>query len=325
MNEKLFDKAKGCLIGLAIGDALGVDTEGMSPSEINEKYGFVTDFLTDNPVGSDDTEFAVFNAQLLLKYGKDLSSEMIADAWIKEIVSQGGTYKGAGFSELMAMSNLKKGLFPPLSGFHAHSWSDGLAMRVAPFGIVCPGDPKSASELAYKDGVVTHSYEGIYAGQAVAAAIAGAMADFSIDEIIKVSLEFIPEDSWTFRSIKKAVTIGSQSVGQKEALQNLYENISCGYYNWADLGAEAVALAFGIISASNGDFINSVLGGVNIGRDTDTIAAIAGSIIGAKNGFSALPEKWCVRIQNCKGKCIKIVKDIDIKETAEKLVKLIEE
>jgi len=322
MND-ILDKAKGCLFGLAIGDALGVHTEGMSPEKIKEKFNFVTDFISNDPAGSDDTEFALFNSLLLLKYGKKISSDDIAKEWKENLAVQKGPYKGAGFSEMMAIENLRKGLNPPQSGMHAHSWSDGLAMRVAPFGIIHPGNPENASELAGRDGSVTHSGEGIYCGKAVAAAISTAMVDGDLNKIFNNALNAVPKNSWCYRSIVQAISIGSGSNNLPDVLSKLYARIACNYYYWSDLGPEAVGLSFGIIAASKGDFTEAVLGGVNIGRDTDTIAAIAGSIIGAKIGFRKIPEKWCSRISNSKGTCIKIVKDINISDISGELVKLI--
>jgi ADP-ribosylglycohydrolase len=322
MNDYL-DKAKGCLFGLAVGDALGVHTEGLSPQKIKERFNYVTDFLSDDPSGSDDTEFALFNSLLLLKYGKKISSEDIAKEWKENLAVQQGPFKGAGFSELMAIENLRKGLNPPQTGMHAHSWSDGLAMRVAPFGIIYPGNFKLASELAERDGAVTHSGEGIYCGKVVAAAISTAMVTNDLNEIFNNALRVIPENSWCYRSIKEAVIIGSNPGEIENVLLKLYEEIVCDYYFWSDLGPEAVGLCFGILAASKGDFSRAVLGGVNIGRDTDTIAAISGAILGAMVGFQNIQSKWRDRINNSKGSCVKMVKDINISDISSQLVKLI--
>jgi ADP-ribosylglycohydrolase len=323
MNEQIKNRASGCLIGLAVGDALGVHTEGKTPEQIQKEYGFVSDFLSENPSGSDDTEFACFNAKILLEHGKNINADIIAGQWRKHVVPHKGAYKGAGFSEMMAIENLKKGMNPPLSGKHAHSWSDGLAMRCAPFGIVNPGNPEDACRLTMEDGSVTHSEEGIYSGMAAAAAIAMAMTDASTDIIFKSALDAIPVDSWTYRNIKTALDIGSKSSGMNNALMKLYDSLVCKYYHWADLGPEAVGLSFGIIAASGGDFEKAVLGGVNVGRDTDTIAAICGAILGAKAGYEKIPSKWRDKIKTINGRCIDSISNIDIAGLADDLTKLI--
>ena len=316
------DKARGCLMGLAVGDALGSPTEGKTPAEIFSKWGRVSDFLSDDQFGSDDTEYALFSAKLLLKHKKELTSSLVAEAWRNEIINSNSAYKGAGFSEIITIHNLQKGIEPPYSGMHLHSWSDGLAMRAAPFGIVSAGDTQLAARLVKIDGSVSHSGEGIFGGQAVAAAVASAMNNSSQKEIFESALNVIPSDSWTFNAISKAIEIGEQEVNVWSALEKLHKELACTYYYWTDIAPEAVGIAFGIIAASKGNFEEAVLGAVNIGRDADTIAAISGAICGAMNGINVIPEKWLKRISVAQGTCIKVVKDINILDVADKLAEL---
>ena len=315
----LQDRARGSFIGLAVGDALGTPTEGKSSEEISSRWERVVDFLTDEQGGSDDTEYALFSAQLLIEKKRELTSADVASAWRKDIINARNAYKGAGFSEIIAINNLIKGLQPPQSGQHVHSWSDGLAMRVAPFGIASVGEPQFAAHLAKIDGCVSHSGEGIYSGQAVAAAVSIAMTGAQIDKVIQAALDVIPRDSWTFLAITRGVEIGNDSKDVWSALMPLYRSIACPYYYWTDVAPEAVGLAFGIISAARGNFIDAVCGAVNIGRDTDTIAAIAGSICGAMYGIQVIPEKWIKRVSISRGICINAVKDLNILDVADEL------
>jgi ADP-ribosylglycohydrolase len=322
MKIDLRSRARGCLMGLAVGDALGGPTEGKTREEIRRLWNQVTDFMTDTQGGSDDTEYALFNARLLIAHGISLTPELIAEAWKTDILNADNTYRGAGFSEMLAIRNLKSGLMPPQSGCHLHAWSDGLAMRVAPFGIIAAGNPQRAAELASFDGSVTHSGEGIFAGQAVAAAIACAMNGGSVEDIIEAACQVIPVDSWTARSINRAVLIGKTSPDMWGALTPLYEALVCKSYFWSDIAPEAVGLAFGIVTAARGDLCNSVLGGANVGRDADTIASIAGAIAGARAGIDALPPEWRRRVAVSRGTCLRIVQGMDIEETADRLASL---
>jgi ADP-ribosylglycohydrolase len=315
----LQDKARGSFIGLAVGDALGSPTEGKTPNEILKQWGRVTDFVSDDQGGSDDTEYALFSAQLLLQKKRELTSTDVASAWRRDIINSNNAHKGAGFSEMLTIQNLLKGLQPPQSGQHLHSWSDGLAMRVAPFGIASAGDPQFAAGLANIDGSVSHSGEGIYSGQAVAAAVAMAMADAPLDKIIQSALDVIPKESWTSSSIIRGVEIGNDASDVWNALKPLHQALVCSYYFWTDVAPEAVGLAFGIIAAARGKFEDTVLGAVNIGRDTDTIAAIAGAICGASNGIQAIPERWVRRISISRGICINAVKNMNIINVADDL------
>ena len=318
-DATLSDRARGCLAGLAIGDALGAPTEGKTPAQIRERWGRVVDYVSDDPTGTDDTEYAVFSAQTLLRHGRALTSTQMADAWRTHICSQPGGFKGAGFSEMLAIRNLRAGLDPPQSGEHLHSWSDGLAMRVAPFGVVSPGDPAEAARLAQVDGAVSHAGEGILGGRAVAAAIAVAMTGAPVEDATRAALDVVPADSWTARAVGRALDIGGAAGSVWDALDPLHDALVFDGYPWADLGPEAVGLAFGVVAASGGDFEAAVLGGANIGRDTDTIAAIAGAILGARVGLQSLPPRWVDRVQVTKGLCIHAVAGVDLLDLADDL------
>jgi ADP-ribosylglycohydrolase len=320
----LRDRARGALIGLAVGDALGAPTEGKTPAEIAGRWGRVTDFLADDQGGSDDTEYALFSARLLLLHGRGLTSAAVAEAWRSDIVNASNAHKGAGFSEMMTIRNLRDGLEPPASGRHLHSWSDGLAMRTAPFGIAAAGDPRLAADLAARDGAVSHAGEGIYGGQAVAAAVAVAMAGAPLDEILRAATGVVPAESWTANAIATGVKIGSSSADVWSALEPLHSSLACGRYFWPDIAPEAVGLAFGIVAAARGNFTDAVTGAVNIGRDTDTIAAIAGAVCGAMQGESALPERWRGRVSSARGICIASVRGMSVTAVADDLARLAE-
>jgi len=322
MVNDLRNHGRGALIGLAVGDALGSPTEGKTPEEIQRRWGRVTDFLSADQTGTDDTEYALFSARLLLQHGRALTPELAAQAWKDEIISASNEYKGAGFSEILTIANLQRGLMPPHSGQHLHSWSDGLAMRVAPYGIAAAGNLQLAARLAEFDGAVSHAGEGIFCGRAVAAAVAMAMTDAPLDTIFDAALAVIPEDSWSARAILQGLEIGKQSSDVWAALEPLYHKIACPFYHWSDLAPEAVGLAFGVLAAARGEFESAVLGAVNVGRDTDTIAAVAGAIAGAKAGLKKIPAPWAERIGVAKGNCIKTVKGMRLLEVADALTML---
>lgn len=129
--KRLQLRAQGCLIGLAVGDALGRPAENMSPQQVRKTWGRLTGFVADQPQGSDDTEYAMLTAMGLLKYREQFTHENMERLWRETVVAQEGPFGGAGFSEMLAIRNLDQGRNAPRSGQHSHSWSDGLAMRVA--------------------------------------------------------------------------------------------------------------------------------------------------------------------------------------------------
>ena len=71
--DDLKRRARGSLLGAAIGDAMGAPVEGVTAEAIREQYGAITDFVTGESVGTDDTDFTLFNAHILLTHGVDVT------------------------------------------------------------------------------------------------------------------------------------------------------------------------------------------------------------------------------------------------------------
>jgi ADP-ribosylglycohydrolase len=312
-----FDRVYGALIGQAVGDALGAPTEGMSREDIVARYGWVEDFVSDDPAGTDDTEYAVLSARIILKYGHELTPADVSAEWRENLADQEGGFYGGGFSEMEAINNLRDGLQAPATGMDNHEmWSDGTAMRIAPVGAFCAGDPVEAARLAAIDAQVSHARDGIYCGQAIAAAVASAMTASSWETVLEAGRAAVPGDSWSARMIDRAVAIGRSAPSARGAVDELYEQLSIFHYPWADVAPEATALTFGVFAAARGEYVDAVLGGVNVGRDSDTIAAMAGAMAGALHGAQAVPERWRERINEVRGHCIKAVAGTDLAELA---------
>lgn len=313
-----FDRAYGSLIGQAVGDALGAPVEGLSVYEIRERHAWIADFISDDPAGTDDTEYAMLTARIILSYGHDLTLEHMTAEWTRYLVGQDGGFNRGGFSEMDAIYNLRKGLVAPYTGSDNHEmWSDGAAMRIAPIGIFCAGDPQEAARLAGIEARVSHHRDGVYCGQAIAASVAAAMVGKSWEAVVEAGLRYIPEDSWTHRKISEAVDIAMRVRNEEKIVEELYNRISIFYYPWADVAPEATALAYGAFVAGRGEYVPSVLCGVNVGRDADTIAAMAGAMAGALHGVQAVPVDWRDRINMIRGTCIHATAGMNVKELAE--------
>ena len=312
------DRACGCLIGLAIGDAFG---DAARTAENHFLYGITTDFREGVPVaGTDDTEFALLTAQTLIEANGELGERHVLEAWRKHILNLEVLNRG-GASEREAAANLRRGLLPPLSGqYNSHYMSDGAAMRVAPIGIVCAGDPARAARLAEIDASLSHWRDGIWGAQAVAAAVAVAMTGATVNEIIDSAMQVIPGDSWLYHNFSKAWQIIAASVSLEEAWMPLHNAL------WSEYKAvvpEAVAEAFAVFKLTNGDFKKGIIYAGNFGRDADTIAAIVGALSGAMNGLVSIPPAWIDKCRFPNGTCLPFTKGLDIKEIAVALAELV--
>lgn len=317
-------RARGAMAGLAIGDAIGRPVEGMTAAGIQQQYGRITGYLAESPAGSDDTEYALLTARTLTRVGIGATSADFAHTWHKHVVSQVDAFMGAGFSEMAAIDNLRKGINPPLSGDHIHGWSDGLAMRAAPLGIAANGDLGVARRLAQSDGCVSHSGEGIAAGVVVAVAVSAGMAGATARECFDAGLSAIDEDTWTARDLKAVRALVDSGLGLNNLALAIFEEVVVDEYYWADLAPEAVSIAMASVLIGDGDFAESVLFAVNMGRDADTNAAMAGAIAGAISGIDGIPTRWLDGLRPVQGSCIKSMAGMHPLDVADQLIELSE-
>jgi ADP-ribosylglycohydrolase len=309
------------LLGAAVGDAMGAPCEGLSAGEIRERYGIVTGFVTDRSSGTDDTDFTLFNAHILLTHGVDVTLEQVETEWRDKLLAPGRAYRPGGFSDVISTRNLAAGLHAPQSGaFNHQMWSDGVAMAIGAAGIISPGDPAQAAQLADVLGSVSNARDGVYAAQAVAAAISRAMVGASPEEMMAAALEAAPPDSWTYRTLQRAQDAATGHADLEDALAAIDEALVVPYWTWADLVTEAVPIAFAVFLAAGGDFRRAVPAAVRMGRDADTIGAIVGSLAGAWQGAEAIPQEWRARVCASTGYCIGFIAGQEITEVADRLV-----
>ena len=314
----LQDKAYGALSGLAIGDSFG---DASRKPENQLSYGITTNFGEEAAWSTDDTEFALLTATILLDCKGNLTHDAVVDGWMKHVVVQEEFPRG-GSSEIEAARNLRKGLRPPQTGiYNAYAHSDGAAMRIAPIGIVCAGDPEKASRLAEIDASLSHSRDGIWGAQAVAVAVSMAMADAEIFEIFEEIKKIPPADSWFAYSLQKTQEIVEKANFEfLDAWMPLHDELWCSYKAAVP---EAVSQAFGVLLLEHKNFRRGVTYAGNFGRDADTIGAIAGAVLGAKYGASSIPELWKEKTRYPTGTCLSFTKGIDLKQMSERLVELI--
>ncbi|QNA93987.1 ADP-ribosylglycohydrolase family protein [Microbacterium sp. Se63.02b] len=226
---------------------------------------------------------------------------------------------------MAAIDNLRHGIRPPLSGDTMHGWSDGLAMRVSPLGIVADGDVELARRLAEADGAVSHTTEGIWAGVVVAVAVTCALTGADAAACYDAGLAAIPADSWTARNLRDARDLVHSGLDDDALARALHDRLAVADYFWADLAPEAVGLAMASVLHAEGRAADSILFAVNMGRDADTTAAIAGCIGGAISGIGDLPEEWVAGLRPVAGSCIRSMAGIHPLDAADTLTRIVEE
>ncbi|HCM25858.1 MAG: crystallin J1 [Treponema sp. GWB1_62_6] len=316
-DRKLYvSKARGCLAGLGVGDAMG-DT-GRN-QEYRARYGVITNMYSDAK-STDDTEFGILTACCLIESKGKPSLSDVRDAWKKYILDRGGAKKRAGRPLYGAIENLGRGMMPPDSGkYNVMNTDDGAAMRISPVGIFRAGDPEGAAALAAIDACISHDADGIWAAQAVAASVAVAMANGSVAEIMEAGRKVLPAGSWMARAMDIAMRICDEKPDIEVAFEDLHTRLWTPEHATA---AEAIPQVYAIFRLTGGDFRRGLLWSANFGRDADTISGLVCSLSGALHGIEAIPPSWVEQIRHASGVCLDFSKDKDLLELADQLVDL---
>jgi ADP-ribosylglycohydrolase len=318
-DELLYDRAFGSLIGLAIGDSLG--DQARTP-ENHTAYGITRNLQANVSWSTDDTEFALLVAHELIACGGELDLDTVVRSWKEQVLLQDDLGLKGGESEKGAAANLRRGMLPPFSGSdNSYNDSDGAAMRIAPIGIVCAADPERAAKLAGIEASISHYRDGIWGAQAVAAAVAVAMAGAPVDEIATVARSFIPDDSWLGRWFDRSMCIVEDSGGDlHRAWVPLHDEL---WTHYRASNAEAISEAFALFRLSGGNFVEGVINAANFGRDSDTLAAIVGALSGAMQGTRAIPAEWIEITRRPSGRCLRFTASLDIADVARDLARLV--
>ena len=294
-----FSRAYCALAGLALGDALGMPTQAMSPQQIQMVYGHVTGLVDGDKsqpyapgmaAGSvtDDTEQALLIASLLLKghgSGLNLDASEFSHAllaWEDSMIER-GSLDLLGPSTKAALERVRAGENPLRVG--GEGTTNGAAMRVTPIGIAAStSDRQLFADAVWSSCQVTHATrQGFQSAALVAAAVslgidAGA-AD--VTDLLWKAVAFVrslPErGAWspepdvvaaTHRALKLAAQPSSSP-------QWLAEQIGTSVAS-----AQAIPMAFALLARDPSP--RALLQAANLGGDTDTIGAIAGASLGVE-------------------------------------------
>jgi ADP-ribosylglycohydrolase len=307
----LRDKILGGLYGQALGDAWGMPAY-FHPDQTWEYYGgWISDFLPgppDHPVHfglpagriTDDSEQAFSLAQAFIKRGGvslDAAVEGILD-WYDRVDGDKSPYVGP--STRRGVQALKRGEDPHKTGL----WGDtnGSAMRIAPVGLLHPGDVFGAVSDAAIVCIPTHNTSPAISGAcAVAAAIAVAVTDeVTLDSVLAAGVLGAQLGSkkgrlWSgpsvARRIQMAVDIARGAGDERFRLREIYDVIGTSLSV-----PETVGAAFGVVAMASGDPKQTAIYAANLSGDADTVGAIACAIAGAYSGIGAFDPAIVKRI-----------------------------
>ena len=284
---------EGGLTGLAIGDALGMQVEGLRSYEFISDYGDARVDSVNYPLKAgqytDDTlQMLILTDSILEAGGFDISSFTTAlKSWGREIMNDLTLSRGIGPTSIDAIQKLLDGVHWEESG--GMNPTCGSAMRVAPIGLLYSHDLDLTAEMAAKSSIPTHrSDESIAGAVAVAVIVAGVASGIDILNAAKKAVDYADAHSKKL-SDKIRLAISLRDDPPEMVLKTIGTSI---------LAIESVPAA--IFAALHGrNFEDALLIAVNHGGDTDSIGAMTGAIRGTMHGLDGIPQRWLDGLEDC--------------------------
>lgn len=270
------------LLGCAIGDSLGLFAESQLPTypELLNWDGksFLPSKSHNLPATyySDDTQFSICVAQSLLE-NSGFNPENLAEKYIN--LFQTNTIRGYGSTTLAAIRNLQSGKSYKESGI-VGSLGNGSAMRAAPFGVFFRKDLKTLVEVVKIDSAITHNSEEAEAGSLAIAIASYYASNNDITNLLNKILPYLPDSKVKKNISSLDALITSHEITPNQALRVLGTS--------GDIRQTVPAALYAFIKFSS--FHEAVTTTIRNGGDTDTIAAIVGSLFGACLGMQGIPE-----------------------------------
>ena len=276
----LEDRFTGCLLGLAIGDALGGRFEAQSADGIRSRFPTVARLIAypqDELWYTDDTQMAIGVAEALIERG-EIIEESLCRAFVTNYVPSRGYGRGAR-AVLDAMEDGGDYRQVAESHFPGGSYGNGAAMRVAPVGLLFRDHPQKLLEQARLSSLPTHLHTlGIEGAQLLALAVAIASKSETFDRSAFFA-ELISEcKSDEYRS----------KLGAAACVQSADDLLPLGNKIDALNSVPTAIASFALTPDSYEEAIGNV---ILLGGDTDTLAAMAGAISGAYLGVKRLPAR----------------------------------
>ncbi|OIN44474.1 ADP-ribosylglycohydrolase family protein [Pseudomonas costantinii] len=283
MSITLSDRYRGCLLGLACGDAVGTTVEFMPRGT----FAPVTDMLGGGPFQlkpgqwTDDTSMALCLAESLLnKHGFDALDQMARylNWWKWGYLSATGECFDIGMTVREALAVFQESGNPFAGSTDPYSAGNGSMMRLAPVVLFFFPDSQSVRTFAVESSRTTHAaQEAIDCCAVLAQAISNALSGVSKDQVLLCSDVCL--------SAPKVAAIAAGEYCNKSRS----EIVGSGY------SVASLEAAFWCFHHTD-SFADAVLAAANLGDDADTTAAIVGQLAGAHYGAQAIPAGWLEKL-----------------------------
>lgn len=298
-EERVYAGVLGKVIGVYIGSPI----EGWTYERITRELGEITYYVQEiigRPLilPDDDISGTFTFIRAMNDYGPsyDITAAQIGQTWLNYLIEHKTVlwWGGMGTStEHTAYLRLKSGLQAPASGSAAHngpvaSEQIGAQIFIDAWGMICPGQPQRAADLARRAASVSHDGEAIYGAQVIAAMEAAAFYEPDIDALLDVGQGVIPVDCLINRLISDLRAWHKANPEWRKTLELIqqhygYDKYGGGCHIIPNHALVILALLYGSHS------FQSALTIVNTsGWDTDCNSANVGCLMGLRLGLAGL-------------------------------------
>lgn len=317
------ERFAACMLGGAIGDALGYTVEFMHYHQIQSWFGptGILEPQTDSKTGmaliSDDTQMALFTLDGMIwayESGLPYVAGGLYPSYLRWLYTQTGNISDPALLERQihegedtilaqkelhfrrapgstCLSALRSGKMGAMKDPVNDSKGCGGVMRVAPIGLFLYNDPAHAFRVGAESAAITHGHPTGYLAAGTLAAIIALLVAYkelgaACDEASLILRRYAGYEE-TLRAIDCARTLAAGSLQTEHAIRKLGEG-------WV---AEE-ALSIGIYCAlKKHGFKRSLVASVNHDGDSDSTGAICGYILGASGGMRVIPKDWADRLE----------------------------
>ncbi len=286
-NPTTRDRFRGCLAGLAAGDALGTTLEFMPPGSFDPIDDMVGGGVNRLRPGqwTDDTSMALCLATSLIeRRGFDAMDQVqrYVRWWKDGYLSSTGQCFDIGITTRAALSRFINTGQPYAGASNPRTAGNGSLMRLAPVPMYFAGDAAEAIGRSADSSRTTHgAVEAVDACRYFGGLLVGAL--HGVDKDTLLAPAYCPVEGLCEKSplAEKIAEVANGSFKRREPP----EIKGSGYV------VESLEAALWAFHKSR-DFRDGALLAVNLGDDADTTGAIYGQIAGAHYGVEAIPAKW---------------------------------
>lgn len=270
--------------GQVVGGAAGTAIEGYTAAQLAERFGDFTDYVRPPNTYNDDITYEIAFLEALKETGTALTSEAVAAKWAAMVPF-------AWSAEAVALTNLSRGHLPPESGRRDNPFDEwiGAQMRGAVCGLVAPGRAREAARLAWLDGCISHTSNGILGEVFNAVLTARAFVETDARTLLVSAVEMIPAETEYGGVLHRALAVCRASNDWREAWEVCDAELV--QYHWIhaypNAAAEVVALWF-----ADGDFDETLRICCAAGHDVDCNAAQILCALAVMKGEGAIARRW---------------------------------